>query len=116
LAQTQQVASRGVPDLPAEIASERIDLAAIQAPDGRILSGVTHLDATDAAVRAGVTAEILARCGEGFITTSGRYVNRIEAQRIAISANQLADPGAVDNVDLVHHDLLPLDEQPGGKL
>lgn len=96
------------------MSDERVERAAIRTFGGQIFSGASHLDAVVAAKEAGHGRDgELEFADEGFLTSSGRFVGRGEAQVIAAKAGQLADPGCLENTALGHHDLLPLASQPG---
>lgn len=79
------------PEVMAPRAGENISSAAIKAADGRIFTGHTHADAYEQAMKAGIDiADIDAVGFDGFLTSSGRYVDRPTALRIASSQQQFA--------------------------
>ena len=71
---------------------EAIAAAAVQAPDGRIFTGLHHGEALEKAEAAGVKADSLIGL-DGFLTTKGRYLDRVELAKIASRANQIEEPG-----------------------
>lgn len=68
---------------------ERITAASIRLADGRTFEGVNHADAVIAAEEAGVSRAALENAERGFATSSRPYVNRHDALRIALKADQL---------------------------
>src|SRR6478736_871992 len=68
---------------------ETIKSAAIKTQDGQIFTGKLHGDAFNAAEDAG--AKIGDMPDQGFITSTGRYVDRKEAMEIANNASQLKE-------------------------
>lgn len=83
--------------------------------NGQTFTGPNHIEALDNAARAlsvpfNTPAEINAFAGraqDGFLTSSGRVVNREEAFAIAAAADQVAErpPGRADSSDLLAQDL-----------
>lgn len=76
--------------------AETISAAAIKVKDGRIFQGRSHSDAWDAALDAGgfpgydgTSAVPNHHWDAGFVTSSGRFVDRLEAFQIARAARQL---------------------------
>lgn len=80
------------------IASERIVTAAIKLKDGSVFTGITHADAIEnAANKLGrpfedVNEELIYPAGD-FITSTGRLVDRKEAERIANTSGQTTKSG-----------------------
>lgn len=69
------------------IEGERVVASAIQTPDGRTFAGGIHVDAIESARGAGAIGDgaggrLSGEYSEGFITSSGRYVDRAEARAI----------------------------------
>lgn len=69
--------------------SERIICAAIRTKRNVIIRGHRHSDCIRAASsRPHITQDDIQYRAEGFITSSGRFVQRVEAMKIAIAAGQ----------------------------
>lgn len=102
-----------VPDHETPISSgERVQQAAVRI-DGKIYTGIIHADAIDAYEAA--TGNVLDRKwnsfdndDSGFVTSTGRYVTRAEAQRIADAAEQPRE-----NVTKYHKEQLLAEELVG---
>jgi hypothetical protein len=77
--------------VPDERPAEAITAAAVRAKDGSIFTGIHHGDALEAAEKAGHKADDLIGL-DGFLTSSGRYVDRVEASKIASAAKQIEEP------------------------
>lgn len=69
---------------------ERINKAAIRIRNN-VYEGLMHFDAIEAAKRAGESVKSLygGEAEEGFTTSTGRFVNRAEAQEIALGRKQI---------------------------
>lgn len=67
---------------------ESIKHAAIRAKNGMIFLGKCHADCFHQADNIGIKLSSKAD-NQGFITNIGRFVNRIEAAKIAVSAGQV---------------------------
>jgi hypothetical protein len=78
----------GKPDVTPQ---ETVSKAAIRFPDGTIIDGRTHLDAAQEASLNGYGLE---DAEDGFLTSSGRFLNRWEAYDLAEKSNQVA-PGSM---------------------
>jgi hypothetical protein len=63
---------------------EKIDKAAILGPNGRIYTGEAH-----AFIFTQEPIGVLRDCPQGFVTTEGRFVDRVEGLAIAIANNQI---------------------------
>lgn len=100
-------------------AAERVASAAIRVGED-VYTGTVHSDAIDAAAKArGITPDevidLMDATGgtEGFVTSTGRYVNRTEAGRIAKEQDQIR-PGFEGDVKLLFaEDLKPVPEPRG---
>ena len=79
------------PLFEATVTTERVKAAAVKFR-GKIFTGATHADAMDAIGKSEAEIDELYANGEidtdGFVTTSGRYVDRMEAGRIALAHDQ----------------------------
>jgi hypothetical protein len=66
---------------------EKIAAAAVRAADGRVFTGAWHGEALSNLEAAGATLH--PRANDGFVTSTGRYVSRRDAMRIAKRQDQL---------------------------
>lgn len=73
------------------LAPESIRAAALRSASGEVFEGTTHGDAATNLFKAGQQLHPK-EAGDGFVTSSGRFVNRDEALDIAEKAHQLLDP------------------------
>lgn len=108
-------------------AKERIVAAAIRAQDGRVFTGSWHGAAEEAAEAAGTVA-LNPDVGDGFVTSTGRFVTREEATLIAKRSKQslvgTTDPretpegyaSSSEDIDMDLEDIakLKLDKPTGG--
>ena len=71
--------------------------AALKFEDGTIITGQTHAIAYQKAINAGLEAKLDKGFGEGFMTTSGKYITRDEAQVLykANETNALLKKGVI---------------------
>lgn len=96
---------------------EAIRAAAIRFPDGKVIEGTFHADCWLIAYDQGYVAEQMGdeftaefliqkyKAEEGFTTTQGRFVDREEAYRIAIAAQQRPPEHGTDFHSLDSHDV-----------
>ena len=68
---------------------ETITKAAIKYPDGSILTSDRHWKIIYRQSEKGISSQ---RDFQGFVTSSGRFVDRTEAAEIALAADQLHSP------------------------
>ena len=70
--------------------AETVKEAAIKSSDGKVFTGVNHLEADTKAQKAGYDIHNIDKLGhDGFITSTGRYVDRLEAKQIADKQGQI---------------------------
>ena len=71
--------------------------AALKLEDGTIITGQTHAVAYQKALKKGLEAKLDKGFGEGFVTTSGKYITRDEAQTLykASETNALLKKGVI---------------------
>lgn len=69
----------------AQVEKETVTAAALRYQDGRVETGKSHLEIVD---RPGFVAE---GAEEGFVTSTGRFVGRVEANKIAEQASQVTE-------------------------
>lgn len=67
---------------------KRIDCAAILAPDGRVWTGKRHGHCIKTIIQATGIQSVGGDYKQGFVTMSGRFVDRKEAAMIAVHAGQ----------------------------
>lgn len=67
---------------------ERIICAGVQLPSGTLSLGRRHAECMGAAIASG-EVERVTQDMQGFLTSEGRFVNRIEAMELARDAGQL---------------------------
>jgi hypothetical protein len=80
----------------ADQAAEFVACAAVRFPDGAVYKGLTHFDAYAEAAKAKGIADIddiVWSAEDGFVTNTGRYVDRDEGFVIARKARQRIEPG-----------------------
>lgn len=87
---------------------EKIMIAAIQITtienDTFVMTGVRHADIWEDIHR--MRAHIkMRRKTEGFLTNTNRFVNRVEAKKIAVAANQLIVPEKETFTELYSEDI-----------
>jgi hypothetical protein len=70
-------------------ASESVKEAAIRLTGGQVYSGNWHKDAVKAAEDAGASSDAIDNADTGFVTSKGRFVNRIAASRVAVESGQM---------------------------
>lgn len=74
-----------------EIKPEIPACAAIQFGDGIVIAGKRHDACIKSAVALGVTRDEIAHAVQGFMTTHGRFVDRVEGWDLAVAAGIVAD-------------------------
>lgn len=86
----------GDPDVVASIVrnGESIRAAAIMTPEGLVVEGTMHVDAYENAGLGEIYDLDPQNIVEGFVTTSGRFVDRQEAWQIAAAQGQMTDRAA----------------------
>jgi hypothetical protein len=72
--------------------AEKIVGAAVRTPEGKIFSGTVHSSAAANANDAGFKLGPNPNDVDGFLTSTGRYVSREEAAKIADAAEQMRSP------------------------
>lgn len=78
------------------VVPERCICAAIQLPDGHIICGHRHWNCFRSAGYAGYTG-LIRQDMQGFLTSTGRYVDRIEGMQLQLAAGiPTADPRRVN--------------------
>lgn len=79
---------------PAQLAPETCICAAVRLADGYIVRGHRHNDCMRTARdRADANGSVYTRPAQGFLTTRGRFVDRVEGLRLQLAAGiQSADP------------------------
>lgn len=82
-----------------------IDCAAILAPDGKIWTGHRHGHCIHTIVQATGVKSVGEGYKMGFVTMSGRFVDRNEAAMIAVHAGQVTFPFPQSNRELFSEDL-----------
>jgi len=92
---------------------ERIAAAAVQTKDGSIFSDINHGLASAKAKDAGYEIGSL-RDSEGFVTSTGRYVDRKEAKQIAEKQDQIGSRAmeAEGSSDLMAHQIFDENGKP----
>jgi hypothetical protein len=84
--------------------SMRIDCAAIKDPDGKVWTGKRHGHVVRTIVQATGVKQVGWGYEQGFVTQSGEFVDRKEAERRALASGQLR-PQDVDGDELYSEDL-----------
>lgn len=64
-----------------------------------------HSDIIFSASRTIVDAELIHIGEQGFLTSTGRFVNRVEAKHLAIAAGQLRDTSTYGKAELFSEDV-----------
>ena len=67
----------------------RIDCAAIREPNGRVWTGKRHNHCIKTIIQATGVKQVGGQYEQGFVTMTGRFVNRREAYGIALKAGQI---------------------------
>ena len=87
---------------------EKIMIAAIQITtienDTIVMTGVRHADIWEDIHRMRANIK-MRRKTEGFLTNKNRFVNRVEAKKIAVAANQLIVPEEETFTELYSEDI-----------
>ena len=85
---------------------EVVACAAVCLPGGLIVAGKRHRDCMESCLNNGIPAREFKAATQGFMTTHGRFVDRIEARRIQEKAGiPSANPDGYRGTGLFSEDL-----------
>lgn len=90
---------------------ERIVSAAVKVPDGSMFTGPSHVEAAMKAEGAGHAISRITE-SDGFVTSTGRYVDRKEALAIAEKQGQIGNRSMSDERGLMAHQIFDENDKP----